>query len=70
MRILWRDLSEDVLRGLVEAFVLREGTDYGPHEHSLDSKVNEVLASVRTGEVVITYDPDTATINLRLAEDS
>src|SRR6266849_1499383 len=27
-----RRLSPDALRGVIEAFITREGTDYGPHE--------------------------------------
>jgi uncharacterized protein len=38
-----RELSPEALRGVVEAFVLREGTDYGERESSFDSKINDVL---------------------------
>ena len=34
--IPFQDLSADALRGVIESFVLREGTDYGAHEYSLD----------------------------------
>ena len=36
MIIAVSDLSQEALYGLVEAFVLREGTDYGELEFSLE----------------------------------
>ena len=37
------DLEPDTLRAVIESFVLREGTDYGEHETSLEAKVAQVL---------------------------
>ena len=36
VEIPYRELSEVALRGVVESFVLREGTDYGPRDYSLE----------------------------------
>ena len=36
-------LSADALRGVVEEFVGRDGTDYGCEERTLDEKVRDVL---------------------------
>lgn len=69
MRIPWRELSEEALQGVAEAFVLREGTDYGHRDYPLVAKVRQVLARIRNGEVVITYDPETDTIDLQSAEE-
>jgi uncharacterized protein len=49
---------------VVESFVLREGTDYGAHETSLDTKVAQVLLQLRRGEAQITFDPATESINV------
>jgi len=35
-------LSPEALRGVIEAFVTREGTDYGAQEVPLDTKVFQV----------------------------
>jgi uncharacterized protein len=51
-------LSEDALRGLVEEFITREGTDYGHHEHSLEEKRASVLRQLKRGEAVILFDRD------------
>lgn len=58
------ELSEDALRGVVESFVLREGTDYGEREFSLDQKVEHVLKQLRRGEAQIVFDPATETIDI------
>lgn len=42
MLIPWQDLSPETLENLIESFVLREGTDYGEHERTLEQKVADV----------------------------
>ena len=58
------DLEPDTLRAVIESFVLREGTDYGVHETSLEDKVAQVLIQLRRGEAHITFDPATGSINV------
>lgn len=62
-------LSQDALRGLIDAFVLREGTDYGYEETSLDAKREDVMRQLRRGEVLIVFDPGTEGCNLVVARD-
>ena len=52
-------LSPEALRGVIEAFVTREGTDYGAQEVSLDTKVVQVQQQLDEGTAVIVYDEDT-----------
>jgi uncharacterized protein YheU (UPF0270 family) len=63
----YTELSEDALRGVLESFVLREGTDYGEREFSLDQKVQHVLWQLRRGEARIVFDPATETIDIVIA---
>lgn len=56
------ELAADVLRAVVESFVLREGTDYGDVEYSLDQKVARVVAQLERGEAHIMFDPDTESV--------
>jgi uncharacterized protein YheU (UPF0270 family) len=58
-------LSEDALRGIVESFVLREGTDYGAAERSLESKVADVRRQLERGEARIEFDPKTESVTIR-----
>jgi uncharacterized protein len=52
-------LSPDALRGVIEALVIREGTDYGAQEVSFETKVMQVQQQLDEGTVVIVYDEDT-----------
>jgi uncharacterized protein YheU (UPF0270 family) len=58
------ELSPDALRGVVEAFVLREGTDYGMHEYSLEEKVAHVMRQLEKGEAQILFDPNSESVDL------
>ena len=49
-------LSSAALRGVIEAFVLREGTDYGEREVPLEWKVTAILRQLERGEVQIVFD--------------
>lgn len=55
MKIPIEELSSDTLYAIVEAFVLREGTDYGEAEVSLKEKVEQVLEQLKTGEIILLY---------------
>jgi uncharacterized protein YheU (UPF0270 family) len=63
------DLSPEALRGLVEEFVTRSGTDYGAIERSVEEKIAQVLAQLRAGEARIVFDPKTESANIVLARD-
>ncbi|MSQ67480.1 MAG: YheU family protein [Gammaproteobacteria bacterium] len=55
-------LSNVALRGVVEAFILREGTDYGDQVFSLAQKVAQVMAQLQRGEAELRFDPASATL--------
>lgn len=57
-------LSADALQGLLEAFVLREGTEYGEREVSLEIKVAEVRRQLDRGEAEILFDPASESVNI------
>jgi uncharacterized protein YheU (UPF0270 family) len=59
MIIPHRMLSPEALRGVLEAFITREGTDYGVHEVSLATKVGQVRHQLDAGTAVIIYDEAT-----------
>jgi uncharacterized protein YheU (UPF0270 family) len=64
MIVPWNSLSRDALRGVIEDFVTREGTEYGAREVPLDAKVRQVLAQLEDGTVVIVYDSDRASVSI------
>jgi len=51
------DLSADALRGVIDNFILREGTDYGAHAVSHEEKVAQVLLQLERNEARILFDP-------------
>jgi len=58
------ELSPEALRGVIESFVLREGTEYGERDVSLDQKVAQVTRQLRRGEAQIVFDPGSETIDI------
>ena len=64
MIIPWQDLSPDTLDNLIESFVLREGTDYGEHERSLEQKVSDVKRQLKSGDVVLLWSELHETVNI------
>ena len=59
------ELPADLLRAVIEAFVLREGTEYGEREYTLDEKVAHVEQQLRKGDAHIVYDPNTQSVDIR-----
>lgn len=56
------ELAAETLRAVVESFVLREGTDYGDRDVSLESKVSDVMRQLERREAVIVFDPVTESV--------
>ena len=64
IEIPWDSLSETALRGIVEEFVTREGTEYGARPVSLDEKRRAVMRQLEAGEVLITFNDEDQTCSL------
>lgn len=58
------ELSPSALRGVIEAFVLREGTEYGERDVPLEHKVAAVQRQLERGEARILFDPVTGSIDI------
>ena len=57
-------LSKEALNGLVEEFILREGTDYGLHEYSLEDKKKHIFSQIESKRIVIVFDPNLESTSL------
>lgn len=68
MRIPHTELSADALRGIIEEYVSREGTEYGSRDYALSEKVAQVMEQLDKGEVVIDFDPDSQSCSLYTSE--
>jgi uncharacterized protein len=64
------ELDADLLRAVIESFVLREGTDYGEKEFSLDQKVTRVIRQLERGEAQIVFDPQTESVDIAVVTAS
>ena len=63
-----KELSDEALRGVIEAFVLREGTDYGERDVPHETKVAQVLRQLERGEARIMFDPLTQSVAIVLVK--
>lgn len=57
-------LSKAALAGLIEAYVLREGTDYGREEMSFEAKIQQVRNALDHGRARIVFDPESASTSI------
>jgi len=55
MLIPYQQLDEMTLNNLIEQFILREGTDYGEVEFSLQQKTQQVHQQIKNGKIHILY---------------
>lgn len=58
------ELSAAALRGVIDSFVLREGTDYGERDVPHEAKVAQVLRQLERGEARIMFDPVTQGVSI------
>ena len=64
MIVPYEKLSPEALRGLIEEFVTRPGTDTGYTKGSLEGNVDMVMKQLRLRDVFIVYDERTQTANI------
>ena len=57
-------LSHEALKGVIEEFISREGTDYGDTEVSPEKSFMQVKCRLEKGLAVLIYDDETETTNI------
>lgn len=57
-------LSKDTLSALLQEHVLREGTDYGEHEVSIETQVSQLKQQLERGDIVLVYSELHESVNL------
>ena len=65
MIIPWQQLYEETLINIVESIILREGTDYGIEERSLEQKKQDLLTAIRRGDALIVWSELHETIDIK-----
>jgi uncharacterized protein len=66
----YTELAADLLHAVIESFVLREGTDYGEKEFSLQDKVARVFTQLKRGDAQIVFDPNTDSVTILVKRNS
>ncbi|OTA19485.1 hypothetical protein Xbed_02340 [Xenorhabdus beddingii] len=64
MMIPWQQLETETLLNLIESFVLREGTDYGEQEKTLEQKVQDIKRQLERGDVLLVWSELHETVNI------
>lgn len=66
MIVPWQQIAPETLDNLIREFVLREGTDYGAVEVSLQSKIDQIRHHLETGEAVVVFSELHETVDIQL----
>ncbi|WP_422133183.1 YheU family protein [Endozoicomonas sp. ALD040] len=69
MIIPYQELNTETLHNLIAEFVSREGTDNG-FEQDQESRIQQVLGLLKSGEVSIVFDPQTESVNIIPAKEA
>lgn len=64
MIIPFNDLNAETLFSIIKEFVLREGTEYGAEDVSIEEKVEQVKVQLTLGTAVLVYSELHETINI------
>jgi uncharacterized protein YheU (UPF0270 family) len=64
----YSELSPDALLGVIENFILREGTDYGWRDVAHEAKVAQVRRQLERGEARILFDPLDSSVTIVAVE--
>ena len=64
MIIPLEQLSDETLSAIIENFVLREGTEYGSTDVSLDEKITQVRQQLKQGTALLVYSELHETVNI------
>lgn len=62
-------LTPEALKGIIEEFISRDGTDYGAIEASRETKFAQVKVKLESGLAILVFDDETETTNILLAND-
>ncbi|OIQ25415.1 YheU family protein [uncultured Vibrio sp.] len=66
MIIPWQQIETDTLENLIKEFVLREGTDYGEMEYSLDQKIEQVKSLLKSGDATVVFSELHETVDIKM----
>ncbi|MBA6392260.1 YheU family protein [Colwellia sp. BRX10-3] len=68
MIIPLEQLTTETLSAIIENFVLREGTEYGSEDVSLNDKITQVHQQLKQGTALLVYSELHETVNILPAD--
>ncbi len=68
-RIPVNKLSHEALKGVIQEYISRDGTDYSEVEASEETKFRYVKQKLEKGLAVLIFDDEAETTNILLADD-
>ncbi len=64
------DISPEALKGLLEEYASRDGTDYGVVEVPIDEKTKVLREQLERGELSILFDEETQVFDIVMREQT
>ena len=69
MLIPYQQLDAMTLNNLIEQYILREGTDYGEVEYSLEKKTQQIKQQIEKDNIFIMYSEMNESVTLVTKEE-
>ena len=69
VKIPYDQLSQEALKGVIEEFVTRNGTDYGETQIPLETKIAQVLKQLESKDAFIVFDHQSETSTILQKDD-
>jgi len=69
VEIPFEALSPEALNGIIENFILREGTDYGATETLHESKIKKIRSQLENGDIKVVFDSNAESVTLITRQD-
>lgn len=55
-------LSEETLKNVIDEFILREGTDYGALDATMERKRKDIMDQLKNGKARLVYDEESESV--------
>ena len=65
MEIPYQKLAPETLNKMIKEFILREGTEYGETEYTIEQKINQVKKQLYSKQISIYFDHEDETFTIK-----
>ena len=66
MIVPWQQIDPQTLDNLIREFILREGTDYGDVEISLQDKIDQIKTQLESGDAIVVFSELHESVDIQL----